>query len=465
MNFKCGNLGRTISWGSRSGFTLIELLVYMAILGIVVLVAGQVFKDSTMMRVRTQNMLRANQLAEEAAGYIFDDVAQMGAKMAENTKMSGEYTKSDKVFIDPDNVNDSLKDFSSFVLKKEGDFDSLAFRAMRYDDEGLYVGVDEVSWYVTDIMDGDIGKLVRKCRRIDKPATVADDPLCPEKEDASVVIADSVSRFVIIPARPAQLTASEDKLIFPKDDSTQFRLVPRIDGKEFFRINVDPYNGGSSVEISNFANNYKEGDAYVDTSLKKANQLFVAEASPHTGTPGAGADSNKWEQLCARLELDSLQEYEISFSMPLMVLTDVSQTFVPGMDHMAVGIRKANGTAIPRWRDFLFYPPEGEMAGEVRREFRFSVEHSIDDACIAFTFAFYSPLVSSGKMTISSLKVRKVMDANYTFDPNFKLDSPKDIPDKKLVHAFQIHLEVSKHGEKGSVRQVVQTPNNGAATD
>ena len=48
----------------KSGFTLIELLVYMGIIGVVVIIAGQAFSDSTKVRVRTENMIKANAVAE-----------------------------------------------------------------------------------------------------------------------------------------------------------------------------------------------------------------------------------------------------------------------------------------------------------------------------------------------------------------------------------------------------------------
>ena len=64
----------------KKGFTLMELLVYMAIVGIVVLVAGQAFSDSTKFRVRTQNILKAGEAANVAAELMKEDVAQMGAK-------------------------------------------------------------------------------------------------------------------------------------------------------------------------------------------------------------------------------------------------------------------------------------------------------------------------------------------------------------------------------------------------
>lgn len=443
----------------RSGFTLIELLVYIAILGGIILVAGQVFKDSTSIKVRTQNMLRANHLAGTIAGLIVDDVAQMGVKVTESSKWSGEYSVVKEAFIDPDNANENLRDYSSFVLKKNDATlkDSLYFRVVRYDDDGKFVAVDAVSWYVADVDDNNVGKLMRKCRRIKKETGVDADLQCPENEDVAVVMAENVSKFTILPAKPSQLTGTAGKLIFPAADSTVFRLVPRIDGVDYFRINVAPAEGGSSVEISNFVSNYtgdKEESSY--SSKKRANQLYAAEANSVNGT---------WKDLCAKLKLEAGQEYEVSFSMPLMDLSDLSQTFVPEMDHMAVGIRKADGSTIPRWRDFLFYPPEGEMAGNVNRSFRFSVENDVEDACLAFTFAFYSPLVNVGKMTIGALKVRKLMDVNYSFDPSFKLDRASDIPDKKLVRAFQMNFEVNIHGETGSVKQVISTPSNGSAVE
>ena len=48
----------------KSGFTLMELLVYMAIVGIVVVIAGEAFSNSTKFRIRTDNMIKATQEAE-----------------------------------------------------------------------------------------------------------------------------------------------------------------------------------------------------------------------------------------------------------------------------------------------------------------------------------------------------------------------------------------------------------------
>ena len=59
----------------REGFTLIELMVYIAIVGIVVIVAGQAYSNSTKMRVRTQSMIKASEVAENVATLFKQDVA------------------------------------------------------------------------------------------------------------------------------------------------------------------------------------------------------------------------------------------------------------------------------------------------------------------------------------------------------------------------------------------------------
>ena len=65
---------------NKAGFTLMELMVYMAIVGIIVLIAGEAFSNSTKMRVRTDNMVRATQEAENVGMILKTDIEQLGAK-------------------------------------------------------------------------------------------------------------------------------------------------------------------------------------------------------------------------------------------------------------------------------------------------------------------------------------------------------------------------------------------------
>ena len=79
----------------KSGFTLVELMVYIGIVGVVVIVAGQAFSNSTKMRVRTESMIKANATVEEAGMLMQEDVAQMGAKSA---LVTNNYDRSDETF-------------------------------------------------------------------------------------------------------------------------------------------------------------------------------------------------------------------------------------------------------------------------------------------------------------------------------------------------------------------------------
>ena len=72
----------------KSGFTLMELLVYMGIVGIVVVIAGEAFSNSTKFRIRTDNMIKATQEAESVAMLFKEDVAQMGSKNSKEGRCS-----------------------------------------------------------------------------------------------------------------------------------------------------------------------------------------------------------------------------------------------------------------------------------------------------------------------------------------------------------------------------------------
>ena len=149
----------------KAGFTLIELLVYVAIVGIVVIVAGQAFSNSTKMRVRTQSMLKASEVAGNVASLFKTDAAQTGAKssMESGSDFGGDVFSSvnDSVYMDPNNADEDKRDYSSFSVTTVDNFSDLKMRRMRYDDDGHYVAVEEVNWFV------DGGTLMRSCRTLD----------------------------------------------------------------------------------------------------------------------------------------------------------------------------------------------------------------------------------------------------------------------------------------------------------
>jgi hypothetical protein len=140
--------------------------------------------------------------------------------------------------------------------------------------------------------------------------------------------------------------------------------------------------------------------------------------------------------------------------------------FVPGVDYMSVGFRDKETGDLPKVNDvvqvnnFTFFPPmglKGEGSGP-GRSMRFSVAKKVENACLAFTFACYSPLVSQGKVSITNLKLTKIPSANYSFEA-YDFESHKH--DKQNVKAFLLKLDVKRNGESGHVDVVVSAPSNG----
>lgn len=433
---------------NKRGMTLMELLVYMAVVGIVVVIAGQAFSDSTKMRVRTESKLSASQLAEDVGTLIKDDVGQMGAKGAKYAKAVGSdsFYVENKVLIDPSN-----NDLSSFVYHKGEDFsiemggvstthrnDSLFMKRIRYSESGLFEAVEEVSWFVED------GELLRSCKSVD---AVAEQASCPSKEESRVTIAENVKLFEVTPATPGVLSSDANTVLFPSGGNKNvFRLISRYDGTKYFRLNLVPQEGGSSILLNGFVSNFDtENEEY--TTEKKVNEVYAAEQ---------GGDAGTWSDLCTHVTLEKDVSYRLSFLITRSTEKDKSQMFVPGKDHMSVGLRTADGgkTSV---EDFPFYPPMASEAGLVERVMRFTPHEKLENVCIAFDFAAYSPLLATGSMNMSELRLQKDSEANYSFVSGYNPLTE----DKSRVRAFQISLAVEKNKEIGRVNLVVPVPSNG----
>mgnify|MGYP003290057015 CR=1 FL=1 len=440
-----------------------ELMVYIAILGIVVLVAGQAFSNSTKFRVRTTNMLKANDISERVVEMFTEDVSQMGAKTYKSSGGASEpdrFDKDDSVYMAAV-ATSGIPDSSSFFLNDDGD--SLVLKRMRYDTAGAFRSVELVSWFSKG------NSLYRRCETIvlndDKKvdATAAED--CPISDDdpPTVLITENVSTFKVVAAKPGITlsgteTAAERSIILPEKSgvasSRPFRFVPRfyltaVDDADIRILSVDPEQGGMAQSLSGFTGNYDYSDTHPDSSDKSMYQVFVAKAN--TGV--AVQDGEYWKTLCSKVDLDSAAEYELNFKISYN--EDNSRLFCPGRDHAAVGFRNLDGSKIAGLEDFLFYPPITNDEPP-QRSFRFSVKHPVKSACIAFTFASYSP-APGGKITIQDFIFKQVESSNYVFDNSYKPATE----DKLNVKAFQLHLVVDKGGETSDISQVVQTPSNG----
>ena len=142
-----------MSGSRKAGFTLIELLVYIGIVGIIVIVAGQAFSNSTKMRVRTQSMLKASEAAENVATLLKADIAQMGAKSAMEAGVAdGGAAFGNKfsevnphVFMHPTDANETLVDSSSYKITTDAKNNSrLVMRRVRYSEQGHFQAVEEI---------------------------------------------------------------------------------------------------------------------------------------------------------------------------------------------------------------------------------------------------------------------------------------------------------------------------------
>lgn len=442
----------------KNGFTLMELMVYIAILGVIVLVAGQAFSNSTKFRIRTQNMLKANEVAESVATMFVDDVSQTGAK---SYKTAGDVSTPDKfdfsslVYMDPDG---SVPDSSSFAIVRRNNGDSLTIRRVRYDANGYYEAVEEVSWFKRS------KSIFRSCKTIDIKSGATAPSECPTANPPDIEIVSNVDSFVVVPAQPVVIgdgsnSAATKSIVLPEVNAGAaeypFKLVPRYgtgsSGTDYIALASSPTDGGINQELSGFKTNYDRGSHSENPTGKKVEQVFVARAN--TGLTVISGDD--WKNLCSKVTLDPSTEYEISFKIPYS--KDNSRLFCPGRDHAAVGFRTLDGTKIAGLADFHFYPPLNKSEPS-KRAFRFRPESSVKNVCLAFTFASYAP-EEGGRVTIEDLRLRKVESSNYNFDD---LTYDPATTDKQNVKAFQLRVVVNVGGEKGEIIQVAPAPSNGS---
>jgi prepilin-type N-terminal cleavage/methylation domain-containing protein len=439
-----------MNFNSKAGFTLIELMVYIALLGGIVLIAGQAFSDSTKMRVRTQSMLQASQTAGNVGTILKDDIAQLGAKSAKAIDSDVfDTTHKHSVYIDPENTDLTKRDSSSFDIRKghDDEQDTIIMLRLRYKDAnadhpGAYEAVEKVTWLVDEDR-----VLKRACKCLEGVST--DE--CKSDSSSIVSIAENVDKFKLTPAKPCTEVSSVNVLPSASETDKSFKLVPRFGEENYERVNVDPENGGEQARLSGFYINYdfETSSPFTSTDMIKGNQVFVANT---------GSSLSSWNAQCTQVTLDPYIEYEISFSMPYSTTDDPSRMFCPGRDHMSVGFRYAeNGLAPDLLRDFQFYPPTvGDDRDTGLRKMRFTAKDTIKNVCLGFTFAFFSPIASSGNIYLTNIRLKKIPSSNYTFT-----NETIATVDKKNVKAIKMELSINKNGETGAETAIISIPSNG----
>ena len=424
---------------NKKGFTLVELLVYMAIVGIVVIVAGQAFGDSTKVRIRTQNMIKANKEAESVGALIREDLMQMGTKVGKNAEGNVILWKAACM----DTTNGDFSSFNLTVDDPKVNNDKITFRRMSYEDD-MALRVEEISWYVN------AKKLYRSCRTI----YGTEDPTnCPLSAANTVEIASDVEEFVVTPAQPGIMGGNDT--LFPESELNKaFRLVQMSGNDSVVALSVAPEAGGTDVTLSGFVTNYRFDDDETDDSDIKNyyHQLFLKET---------GDELPDWK-LCKKFRFAKDSTYELSFTMRYN--EDASRMFQASKDHFSVGIRRIEGShtlMIEDVPDFFFIPPMSKD-GVGERKMRFTPHlGNVVDACLTFTFAIYSPSIGAGSINVGDVKIVKIAESNYSFTNALRSNDLNKV-DKANVRAFQARLKIKKNGEEGEAIITAPVPSNGA---
>ncbi len=479
----------------KGGFTLIELLVYIAIMSFIVVVAGRAFSDSTGMRMRTQSMTKATEEANRIAELIKEDMSQMGAKVL-GTKSNTPTDLSDHFFnIDlAENVymNASLavNDSSSFNLfhKVADKYDSIEFKKISYKENGEYIGIRLITWYARN------DTLYRSCRTIEAPTnsnTTTDPELaaCPAAAEAAVIaMAENVQTFIFNPGKPLDDTSPFGGAATQNKPAPTFGLISQSTSGEFHAVRIaQPAQSNTAI----LGGDDLDGDGRYyfvrnqSESGTKQHQVYVAE--PNTG----GTIS-----ACKQFTFKKGETYAVKFKTPINLIEgnipdSMMALFQPSVDHMAVGFRNPNGgpvTGLPA--DFTFYPPQKTINDDgstlvlnINQYFEFSVpndgvSNALSNACVVFTFAFYSGSDAygphKGRLRIKDFELQHKKDGAYEFVRD-GVYATSDNQEKRNVKAFELILAVNKRNEIGSTRRcwkdeggtevcggyVIPVPNNG----
>ncbi|MCF0214998.1 MAG: prepilin-type N-terminal cleavage/methylation domain-containing protein [Fibrobacteraceae bacterium] len=438
----------------KSGFTLMELMVYIAIVGIVVLVAGQAFSDSTKFRVRTQNMLKAGEIASTAGTLVQEDVSQMGAKSYVEKNSDGTFKKfevANDIYmpVPEGSTEDDKTSFSLNRVVSDGKrMDNLVIRRVRYNSAGEWTATEEISWYGKD------QNLYRSC----KVVRGAESEECKADEAGStVMVAEGVKQFKVMPGVPSDINSSSQ--IFPRADGVNFGFVSRFatsemkDGRSIAYSRVimegdEDLQGkvGTMATLYGFDSNYDFDKEALPTGADRTiSQVYATDETGKT----------QWTD-CTVMDFKTNNEYMIKF---MIGYNEASRSiFVPGRDHAAVGIRKTDGSSAGV-EDFLIFPPEDESGGLISQKLYFVPKENVS-ACLAFTFASFAPQGRDARVTVSELSVHKVRNFNYQYDES--ATGSVEINAKKLVKAFKVEIEVEKNKELAKTSLIVPVPSSGA---
>jgi hypothetical protein len=320
---------------------------------------------------------------------------------------------------------------------------------MAFDNDGVFLDVREISWHATEA--GEIYR--REC--------VA-GASCLNGDAAPVLMGTGIRKFHLTPSIPGVLrdAAVSDDTLFKPDGVPGFGLASRETGNGKARF-VRTSTGPNAVRVYDFAQN-PENDMMF-------NQVYLT-------APNSSA--------CEPFNFYKGETYKVEFQMPILGGDETDSLitqFQPGVDHIAVGFRQAadgsvflNGPV-----DALFYPAQSGALNQAKMSAEFSPGANLKNACVALTFAFYSPLAYKGSLHFQSFRVLRKTDEAFHFlkpgdslyNENYGTEAinplSERIRQKTRAKAFEMILEVERSSEKTRSSSddgngmVILTPNNG----
>lgn len=412
---------------SKAGFTLIELIVYSGLIGVIVVIAGQAFSNSTKFRIRTENMIRSTSTANSLSTLLSEDLAQMGSKTALG---DGAYHFFNEAYNDPDS------DSSSYVLNEAKN--NISFKRIYNGPDGKALYLQQIDWYLEE------GAVYRKCRTLAK--LTEEDPLaeCPMVEGSGedvqpVLMAENISEFTLRPGRRLQDASGCETTDFEEGCfklGSVYSLASRS-SSGITPLVVQKNSETQSIEIKGFYSNF-------DAATDYYSQVYLLNGS---------IENPVWGQ-CSEFTFRPNVTYGISFSLEVESdATNINymRNFMAEFDHISVGFRTNEGDPIEGIEDHMVYPAQGDV--DTERYFEFSFPREVTNACLVFTFAFYSKYAADGALSISGLSVFPRDESGYDFDaPGI---------DKRNHKAFKYKLETNVGGESTIIEKFVPTPNNG----
>lgn len=421
----------------KSGFTLMELLVYIGLMGLIVVIAGRAFSNSTKFRIRTEGMLKGNSEAREVSAILREDLNQMGAKTF--------FTANDAEIQSGAFYNASSDaDKSSFYLSASRD--TISFNKVVYDEIGNAKFVQQISWMFVN-NDG----LYRMCKTL--WPTGANPPECLADNSVPVLMSNKITSFRLWPGVRLEDAESGEDDVFTKGSS--FTLAPRSNSTSkayYIMPALTPNEDNTVVNVKGLqTNDQNRGKAI-------ASQLYLLDGSSST----INADS--WTS-CRTFTFEALATYAVSMDITASCKTSAPNymcDFQAGIDHIGIGFRTPDGEQFPDIHDFLTYPTQSISGEESSRYAEFSIPTKIENACLTVTIALYSPEVYRGNFSISNIAIFKRNAANYDFNttPGSKAYGESG-EDKNKVKAFKLEMDATVNNETSHVENIILTPNNG----